>query len=107
MAKNMKKKFKNSNVGGKIPPKKFFRGFMKIKGLQYNHTQNMRIKIAINFQIWHMSATTLNTARPEWFPGQVTVDSRSDFRVVMEGKATNGGFAIDQLIFSRGKCESK
>ena len=53
-----------------------------------------------------MSATTLNTARPEWFPGQVTVDSRSDFRVVMEGKATNGGFAIDQLVFSRGKCES-
>ena len=54
-----------------------------------------------------MSATTLNTARPEWFPGQVTVDSRSDFRIVMEGKATNGGFAIDQLIFSRGKCDSK
>ena len=54
-----------------------------------------------------MSATTLNTARPEWFPGQVTVDSRSDFRVVMEGKATNGGFAIDQLVFSRGKCDSK
>ena len=42
----------------------------------------MRIKIAINFQIWHMSATTLNTARPEWFPGQVTVDSRSDFDVL-------------------------
>ena len=54
-----------------------------------------------------MSATTLNTARPEWFPGQVTVNARSDFRVVMEGKATNGGFAIDQLVFSPGKCDSE
>ena len=25
----------------------------------------------------------------------------------MEGKATNGGYAIDQLVFSSGKCSSK
>jgi hypothetical protein len=54
-----------------------------------------------------MSAATLNTARPEWLPGQVTVNSQSDFRLVMEGKASNGGFAIDQLVFSPGKCDSK
>ena len=57
--------------------------------------------------IWNMSATTLNTARPDWFSGQVTVNAQSDFRLVLEGKATNGGFAVDQLIFYPGKCESK
>ena len=53
-----------------------------------------------------MSATNLNTARPEWMSAQVTVNSRSDFKIVMEGKATNGGYAIDQLVFSQGKCSS-
>ena len=53
-----------------------------------------------------MSATTLNTARPDWFSGQVTVNAQSDFRLILEGKATNGGFAVDQLIFYPGKCES-
>ena len=57
-------------------------------------------------QIWMMSATNLNTARPEWMSAQVTVNSRSDFKVVMEGKASNGGYAIDQLVFSPGKCSS-
>ena len=54
-----------------------------------------------------MSATNLNTARPEWMSAQVTVNSRSDFKIIMEGKATNGGYAIDQLVFSSGKCSSK
>lgn len=54
-----------------------------------------------------MDATTLNTARPDWFPGQVTVNSQTDFKLVLEGKANNGGFAVDQLVFSPGKCESE
>ena len=54
-----------------------------------------------------MSASNLNTARPEWMPGQVEVSAASDFRLVMEGKASNGGFAIDQLIFSEGECSSE
>ena len=33
--------------------------------------------------------------------------SRSDFKIVMEGRATNGGYAVDQLVFSPGKCSSK
>ena len=58
-------------------------------------------------QIWSMSASELNTARPEWMFGQVEMDSTSDFRLLMEGKASNGGFAIDQLIFTPGGCSSK
>ena len=54
-----------------------------------------------------MSASELNTARPEWTSGQVEVDSASDFRLVLEGKASNGGFAIDDFVFSTGRCPSE
>lgn len=58
-------------------------------------------------KIWSMSASNLNTARPEWTAGQVAVNSGSDFRLILEGKASNGGFAIDQLVFTSGTCKSK
>jgi hypothetical protein len=58
-----------------------------------------------------MSAATLNLSRSEWLPGQVTVNAKTDFRLVMEGGAHGGqhggafgGFAIDQLVFSPGEC---
>ena len=47
-----------------------------------------------------MSASNLNTARPEWTAGQVSVNAATDFRLVLEGKASNGGFAIDQLVLT-------
>ena len=59
------------------------------------------------FQKWILTAESLNTARPEWTAGQVQIGAASDFRLVLEGKATNGGFAIDQLVFTPGKCKSK
>ena len=40
------------------------------------------------------------------FP-QVAVDMRKTFRLVLEGKASNGGFAIDQMTFNPGDCPSK
>jgi len=57
--------------------------------------------------IWLLSASELDTARPEWSAGQVTVDMTKDFRLVLEGKASNGGFAIDQLEFNPGECKSR
>ena len=54
-----------------------------------------------------LTAESLNTARPEWMAGQVQIGAASDFRLVLEGKATNGGFAIDQLVFTPGKCKSE
>lgn len=38
---------------------------------------------------------------------QVAVDMRKTFRLVLEGKASNGGFAIDQLTFNPGDCPSR
>ena len=58
-------------------------------------------------QIWFLTADSLDTARPEWEPGQVTIDTNRDFRLYLEGKASNGGFAIDQLTFYPGDCPSK
>ena len=58
-------------------------------------------------QLWYLSASELDTARPEWSAGQVAVDMSKDFRLVLEGKASNGGFAIDQLTFNQGDCASK
>ena len=57
--------------------------------------------------LWFLSASSLDTARPEWSPGQVSVDMSRDFRLVLEGKASNGGFAIDQLTFYPGDCPSE
>jgi hypothetical protein len=37
----------------------------------------------------------------------VSVNADTDFRLVLEGKASNGGFAIDHLVFYPGKCTSK
>jgi len=54
--------------------------------------------------LWELSAAELETARPEWGPGQVAVETKKSFRLVIEGKASNGGFAIDQLTFNPGDC---
>jgi len=57
--------------------------------------------------LWYLSASELDTARPEWSAGQVAVNMNKDFRLVLEGKASNGGFAIDQLTFNSGDCASR
>lgn len=49
----------------------------------------------------------MDTSRPTWFPAQVAVDSQTDFRLTLEGQATNGGFAVDDLMFSPGSCSSE
>jgi hypothetical protein len=49
----------------------------------------------------------MDTTRPIWFPAQVAVDAQTDFHIILEGQATNGGFAVDDLMFSPGSCSSK
>jgi hypothetical protein len=49
----------------------------------------------------------MDTTRPIWFPAQVAVDAQTDFRIILEGQATNGGFAVDDLMFSPGSCSSE
>lgn len=49
----------------------------------------------------------MDTTRPVWLPAQVTVESSKDFHIVMEGQATNGGFAIDDISITPGSCQSE
>jgi hypothetical protein len=58
-------------------------------------------------QVWVLDAKLMDTSRPTWFPAQVTVDAQTDFRLMLEGQATNGGFAVDDLMFSPGSCSSE
>ncbi|KAI5707041.1 hypothetical protein M8J75_013844 [Diaphorina citri] len=52
-------------------------------------------------KIWSLEARNMDTTRPAWMPAQVGVDaSRGPFRLILEGQATNGGFAIDDLSFT-------
>ena len=48
----------------------------------------------------------MDTTRPIWMPAQVTVDASTDFRIILEGQATNGGFAVDDITFTPGSCPS-
>lgn len=48
----------------------------------------------------------MDTTRPTWMPAQVTVEATRDFHIVMEGQATNGGFAVDDITFTPGSCPS-
>lgn len=59
------------------------------------------------FQVWSLEAKNMDTTRPTWMPAQVTVDASTDFRIVLSGQATNGGFAVDDITFSSGSCPSK
>ncbi len=49
----------------------------------------------------------MDTTRPTWLPAQVTVESSKDFHIIMEGQATNGGFAVDDISITPGSCPSK
>ena len=49
----------------------------------------------------------LDTVRPEWRAAQVSFSSSSAKRIILEGKANNGGFAVDDLSFHPGDCASK
>nr|CAD7197854.1 unnamed protein product [Timema douglasi] len=55
-------------------------------------------------KLWVLDAKDMDTTRPKWTPAQVTVDANTDFRILLEGQATNGGFAVDDLTFSSGSC---
>lgn len=57
-------------------------------------------------QLWSITAKGFNNPRPSWTWAQVTVESRSSFRLILEGSASNGGFAIDDIKFQSQACPS-
>ncbi|CAH1392773.1 unnamed protein product [Nezara viridula] len=58
-------------------------------------------------KIWSLEVKNVDTTRPLWMPAQVTVDSNTDFHIILEGQATNGGFAVDDITFTPGSCPTR
>ncbi|XP_012264977.2 MAM and LDL-receptor class A domain-containing protein 1-like [Athalia rosae] len=54
--------------------------------------------------LWSLTAKGFNNPRPVWTAAQVTVGNRSPYRLVLEGTASNGGFAIDDIKFQPQAC---
>ena len=57
--------------------------------------------------MWRMSANGSDPARPTWMPAQLTIDARTSFRIMLEGQANNGGFAVDDIKILPGTCKSE
>ncbi|XP_065351077.1 MAM and LDL-receptor class A domain-containing protein 1-like [Cloeon dipterum] len=60
-----------------------------------------------NRKLWSLEARNMDTSNPTWQPAQVAIDAGTDFRIVLEGRATNGGFAIDDISFTTGACSTR
>ncbi|KAJ8682056.1 hypothetical protein QAD02_017848 [Eretmocerus hayati] len=54
--------------------------------------------------LWTITAKGFNNLRPSWTWAQVTIEARSPYRLILEGSASNGGFAIDDVKFQPGIC---
>ncbi|XP_015520963.2 MAM and LDL-receptor class A domain-containing protein 1-like [Neodiprion lecontei] len=54
--------------------------------------------------LWSLTAKGFNNPRPVWTAAQVTVENRSPYRLVLEGSASNGGFAVDDIKFQPQAC---
>lgn len=54
--------------------------------------------------VWSLTAADTDVVRPTWQYGQVDVDAASRFRIIVEGDASNFGFAIDDVRITPGMC---
>jgi len=58
-------------------------------------------------KMWKMPADVYDSSRPKWTPAQFSVDARTSFTILLEGQASNGGFAVDDIKTLPGTCKSK
>ncbi|XP_015605831.1 MAM and LDL-receptor class A domain-containing protein 1 [Cephus cinctus] len=54
--------------------------------------------------LWSLTAKGFNNPRPVWTAAQVTIEARAPYRLILEGSASNGGFAIDDIKFQSQAC---
>jgi len=74
------------------------------KAVSKNDDDDFEVKENEN-PIWELNAASLDIARPDWAPAQVSMNSAQGFKLLIVGQASNGGFAIDQLTFNIGDCK--
>ncbi|KYN35229.1 hypothetical protein ALC56_10404 [Trachymyrmex septentrionalis] len=54
--------------------------------------------------LWSLTAKGLNNPRPVWMAAQVAIEARIPYRLILEGSASNGGFAVDDIKFQPLSC---
>ncbi|KDR22154.1 Apical endosomal glycoprotein [Zootermopsis nevadensis] len=57
--------------------------------------------------LWKMTADGYDSSHPTWTPAQFTVDARSPFVIMLKGRASNGGFAVDDIKTFPGTCKTR
>jgi len=57
--------------------------------------------------LWQIQTRKFDTRRPTWYYGQVTVNAATPHEITFEGEALDGGFAVDDITFYDGPCQSK
>lgn len=57
--------------------------------------------------LWSIQTRFLETRRNLWYYGQVTVTTDTVYQIIIEGVASDGGFAVDDIGFYNGTCQSK
>ncbi|CAG2108770.1 unnamed protein product [Medioppia subpectinata] len=57
--------------------------------------------------LWRMSTRRFDTSRPEWIYGQLAINSEIPYRIQFEGEASDGGFALDDITFYDGLCQTR
>lgn len=82
------------------------------KSLRVHYMVYFNLKFLLNFfylflQLWSLTAKGLNNPRPVWMAAQVTIEARTPYRLILEGSASNGGFAVDDIKFQPLACTSK
>ncbi|GAB6027652.1 hypothetical protein CHUAL_001893 [Chamberlinius hualienensis] len=57
--------------------------------------------------VWDVTAANFAMFKPEWIFGQVAVSNNATHKIIFEGSSNNGGFAVDDITFAPGGCESR
>ncbi|XP_076309730.1 MAM and LDL-receptor class A domain-containing protein 1-like isoform X2 [Tachypleus tridentatus] len=57
--------------------------------------------------LWRFSTRMFDTSRPDWNYAQTAVKTNTPYIVQFEGEATDGGFALDDIMFYEGECETR
>lgn len=57
--------------------------------------------------VWRITTRKFDSAKPEWMYAQVAVVPETSYRVQFEGEASDGGFALDDIMYYTGTCHSE
>ncbi|KAJ6225385.1 hypothetical protein RDWZM_003930 [Blomia tropicalis] len=57
--------------------------------------------------VWRITTRKFDSSKPEWMYAQVAVSPETSYRVQFEGEASDGGFALDDITYYDGTCQTR